>query len=744
MLDPFSPSRGIRQGDPLSPYLFLFVADGLSCLIRKEIENNSLHEFHICRRAPGISHLLFADDSLLFFEGSIEQGLVVKSILDKYEQSTGQLVSLGKCSIMYGDQCSDEVQDELKRILKYETSCFEEKYLGLPVPEGRTKKGKFKPTKEKFQKHASDWSEKYMSSGAKEILIKSVLQSISTYAMGVFKFPSGLIEELSHIIRNFWWGDEENRRRMHWMSWERMARPKAQGGAGFRDLSVFNQALLARQAWRIIQHPDSLCARLLKARYFPSGDLLDTAFIQNQSQSWQGVVHGLELLKRGVIWRIGSGSKVKIFRDNWLPRIGAMKVEGRRNNSRKKWVSELIDANTNTWDVNEVRGCCAARDAEAILSIKLPVRASEDFVAWSAESNGIFSVRSAYRLGLQPTIDALAQGQSSSEASGDRSIWDLVWKAEFPQKIRVFAWKAATSTLAVRTGLHRRIPSTDPICTICGREREDDHHALVRCTLARALREEVRKFWRLPPEEVFQVSGKEWLLYLLSNTMREDRPKLLFLLWRVWHHRNNVVFGDGKASIVASATFINSYHNSYMATRHPNSSIPNGSAGSLGFPSWTAPVEGSLKANVDAGWDDLSKKAGLGIVIRDHSGGVILTEWKSVSSCASAEEAEVLAILSGIKHLLAFGGGPGVVESDCLKAVQTILGTGRDSSGGWAFFQEARDLLRVFNNISIIKIDRVCNGVAHVLAQLGKSGFNGVLCDAGPPCVEELLTLDVT
>jgi hypothetical protein len=65
MLDSFTPSRGIRQGDPLSPYLFLFVADGLSCLIRKEIENNALCELHICRRAPSISHLLFADDSLL-------------------------------------------------------------------------------------------------------------------------------------------------------------------------------------------------------------------------------------------------------------------------------------------------------------------------------------------------------------------------------------------------------------------------------------------------------------------------------------------------------------------------------------------------------------------------------------------------------------------------------------------------------------------------------------------------------
>jgi hypothetical protein len=113
LLDSFTPSRGIRQGDPLSPYIFLFVADGLSCLIRKEVESSSLRELHICRRAPGISHLLFADDSLLLFEGSVEQASIVKSILDKYELGTGQLVSLEKCSIMCGDMVPLEVQTEL-------------------------------------------------------------------------------------------------------------------------------------------------------------------------------------------------------------------------------------------------------------------------------------------------------------------------------------------------------------------------------------------------------------------------------------------------------------------------------------------------------------------------------------------------------------------------------------------------------------------------------------------------------
>ena len=84
VLDTFTPTRGLRQGDPLSPYLFLLVADGLSRLIKREAEAAILKELKICRNAPGMSHLLFADDNLLFFEGSTQQARVVKNILDTY------------------------------------------------------------------------------------------------------------------------------------------------------------------------------------------------------------------------------------------------------------------------------------------------------------------------------------------------------------------------------------------------------------------------------------------------------------------------------------------------------------------------------------------------------------------------------------------------------------------------------------------------------------------------------------
>jgi hypothetical protein len=132
------------------------------------------------------------------------------------------------------------------------------------------------------------------------------------------------------------------------ISWDKFTRRKGQGGIGFKDLDLFNQALLARQAWRLIAFPDSLCAIVLKAKYFPNGELTDAAFVKNPSPGWQGIMHGLELLKKGVIWRIGNGRKVRIWRDNWIPR-GEMKATENATNSRVRRVTNLINQEDHTW-----------------------------------------------------------------------------------------------------------------------------------------------------------------------------------------------------------------------------------------------------------------------------------------------------------------------------------------------------------------------------------------------------------
>jgi hypothetical protein len=160
-----------------------------------------LHELHICRNALGISHLLFADDTLLFLEVTEDQAILVNDLLHLYEKSTGQLINPQKCSILFGANCSMDAQDRMKGVLKVSNITVEEKYLGLPTPDGRMGRNRFVSLKEKLISRLSNWAERNMSSGAKEVLIKVVAQAIPTYVMSVFKVSVTLCDELTQIIR---------------------------------------------------------------------------------------------------------------------------------------------------------------------------------------------------------------------------------------------------------------------------------------------------------------------------------------------------------------------------------------------------------------------------------------------------------------------------------------------------------------------------------------------------------------
>lgn len=173
LLSTFAPSRGLRQGDPLSPFLFLFVADGLSLLLEEKVQKGDLSPVHICRQAPGISHLLFADDTLLFFKANNQQALVVKEVLENFAQSTGQLNNPAKCSVLFGPSSPTEVCDSTRSTLQIAQTNFEDKYLGFPTPEGR-----FQSMQARIWKRLVLWGDNLLSSGGKEILIKAILQAI--------------------------------------------------------------------------------------------------------------------------------------------------------------------------------------------------------------------------------------------------------------------------------------------------------------------------------------------------------------------------------------------------------------------------------------------------------------------------------------------------------------------------------------------------------------------------------------
>ena len=273
-LEEFLPSRGIRQGDPISPYLFMIAAEGLSCLLKNTNESSHLSGIRVAPSAPPVSHLLFADDSLLFVKASVDGANELSSLLDSYCHASGQRVNLSKSSVFFSKGCPNNLRNEVKQVLNITNESLSERYLGMPSDVGNNKNGTFKFLKDRVWNKVKGWLEKILSMGGKEVLIKSVAQAVPVYSMSCFKLPRGLCEHLNSLIRKFWWGSKDGKRKAHWVSWSTMTRPKQCGGLGFRYIELFNLALLARQAWRILSEPNTLSARILKAKYHPNVEFL--------------------------------------------------------------------------------------------------------------------------------------------------------------------------------------------------------------------------------------------------------------------------------------------------------------------------------------------------------------------------------------------------------------------------------------------------------------------------------------
>lgn len=198
--------------------------------------------------------------------------------------------------------------DKLRTILGIEAT--KSLYLGMPSQNGRNKSVVFMRIKDRIWKVLQGWKEKLFSAGGKEVLIKAIAQAIPTYTISCFKLPNNMCNELNKVCAKFWWGSTILKNKAHWLSWTKLCTSKDKGGLGFKDLKLFNQALLAKISWRIIKFPNSLLARVLKERYFKGETFLNAPPGSNPSLTWRNIVWGRELFKSGYRWRIGNGCHI--------------------------------------------------------------------------------------------------------------------------------------------------------------------------------------------------------------------------------------------------------------------------------------------------------------------------------------------------------------------------------------------------------------------------------------------------
>ncbi|GAU26046.1 hypothetical protein TSUD_225070 [Trifolium subterraneum] len=437
-VDPISPGRGLQQGDPLSPYLFILVTECLIALIHQTIGRGDLHGVKICRGAPEVSHLLFADDCFLFCRVNVVEVNELMRILHTYEQASGQEINLVKSEVFISRNMSHAAKEDLSRILGVRLVLGTDVYLGLPSMVGRSKKAIFSYIKDRIWKRINSWRGRALSKAGKEIMIKSGLQAIPSYVMSMFILPASLIDDIEKMINAFWWrGDNNNNNNnkgIHWLAWERLACPKAHGGLGFRNFEGY----VAKQVWNIIQNPNSLVSKLIKARYFPHSSLFEASLGYNPGFAWRSMWHARQILSLGCRWQIGSGDNIRVMHDQ-----------------ARIYVVAIGDV------------------AERILETPLVSSVREDKVVWEEERNECYSVKSGYKM----SPDSLSiVGKTSRVYS-----YCLVCDEEIEDELHIFfrcavardSWCAAGLSSVLHNVAYQQSNAMNRIFAVCNNESSD-------------------------------------------------------------------------------------------------------------------------------------------------------------------------------------------------------------------------------------------------------------------------------
>jgi hypothetical protein len=250
------------------------------------------------------------------------------------------------------------------------------------------------------------------------------------------------------LIARYWWSQHDKINKIHWIGWQKLTISKKLGGLGFRDLHAFNLAMLARQGWRLLTQPDFLCSKVLRAKYFPTDNLLETRAKAGISYTCRSILKGIELLKEGLIWRIGDGTKVKIWEDPWIRRGDTRRVITPRHGSILHKVADLINRITGNWDQELVNDIFNQEDSSLILAI--PIFHDMEVVAWHADPKGLFSVKSAYAIAVKRRDHLNHDDASSSKNQQSNFLWKNIWNQKVTNKIKMFLWRLAHNSHPVK------------------------------------------------------------------------------------------------------------------------------------------------------------------------------------------------------------------------------------------------------------------------------------------------------
>ena len=439
----FQISRGLRQGDPISPYLFVISMEALSLLIQRAVDGNYLSSIKVAiREGEGevISHLFYADDTLLFYEPNKDQMKFLSWILMWFEAMPDLRINLSKSEIIPVGPIDNVA--ELAMELDCGIGSFPSSYLGLPLGAPHKAIRVWDSVEERFRKRMASWKMEYISKSGKITLIRSTLSSLPIYHLSLFRMPQKICSSLERIQRQFLWGEGEAlRRSLISLNGPQFAQRRKKGGLGLRKFSRLNKALLRKWSWRFANERNALWRKVVSSKYGESSEGWHTRDFKGGFGVglWKEISKEWPLFLQNYAFSLGDNRRIRFWKDVWcgeealcslFPTMFSLAVQKDAmvselwNHFREEggWAPTFLRP-LNDWEMEEVGSFLSFIHRK---KIKPEI---EDNLLVNESRLGNFSVRTMYN-GLDNSVDF------------DFPI-RLVWNATIPSKISFFAWEAS-------------------------------------------------------------------------------------------------------------------------------------------------------------------------------------------------------------------------------------------------------------------------------------------------------------
>ncbi|KAA3464882.1 LINE-1 reverse transcriptase isogeny [Gossypium australe] len=352
----FKPARGIRQGCPLSPYLFVLCMDWLGHLIKSNIDIGRWEPVKLSRSGPAISHLFFADDLVIFCKAHIDQARLLKSILDQFCDVSGHKISTRKSNIYFAKGSSEP--------------CF---YLGVPLLHNRVTKSTFSFVVDKVRSKLNSWDARKLPKAGRVTLAKSVLLSIPNYFIQSMLIPKGVCAEIEKMVRRFIWGGSEGQSKLSLVAWDSICQPSSRGGLGIRQLGDQNTSFLMKIGFGLVLKSSDLWVHVLRAKYGWKEQIPDSINRSQCSHLWWSLSKIWPLLRKHLTWAIGDGTRIRCWKDPWVPGIGPLisKIPSFSNLDLDCVVRDLVNSD-GCWNLELLRVWLPEYVIKKIISIPPP------------------------------------------------------------------------------------------------------------------------------------------------------------------------------------------------------------------------------------------------------------------------------------------------------------------------------------------------------------------------------------